>query len=104
MTLWDKVSLFFSFLMSFNLNINAEDIEKLKDDDIITYGLKQLTESHPALARPLLTERDIYLTNVLQRIPASTIVAVVGMMIGIFSESFRRKRARERNCKRLGLC
>jgi pheromone shutdown-related protein TraB len=80
MGLWTKVKLFAEFLTSVgNLEeIKEEDIEKLKEQDVLEALLTEIGESLPELRRILIDERDRYLAYKIRTAPGKKIVAVVG--------------------------
>jgi pheromone shutdown-related protein TraB len=80
MGLWTKVKLFAEFLTSVgNLEeIKEEDIEKLKEQDVLEALLAEIGESLPELRRILIDERDRYLAYKIRTAPGKKIVAVVG--------------------------
>jgi pheromone shutdown-related protein TraB len=80
MGLWTKVKLFAEFLSSVgNLEeIKEEDIEKLKEQDVLEALLAEIGESLPELRRILIDERDRYLAYKIRTAPGEKIVAVVG--------------------------
>jgi pheromone shutdown-related protein TraB len=80
MGLWTKVKLFAEFLSSVgNLEeIKEEDIEKLKEQDVLEALLAEIGESLPELRRILIDERDRYLAYKIRTAPGKKIVAVVG--------------------------
>jgi pheromone shutdown protein TraB len=55
-----------------------EDIERMKNSDVITEMVKELSTEFPSLVGPLITERDQFLACKLRSCPGDTIVAVVG--------------------------
>jgi len=58
----------------------AETIEQLKDSDMLTKMIEELSEECPPLRTTLITERDLYLTHTLRNaaMKFETVVAVVG--------------------------
>ena len=59
-------------------DITAEDIEKLKEGDMLEMALKTMGESLPDLKVILIDERDQYLSHSITHAPGHKIVAVVG--------------------------
>jgi pheromone shutdown-related protein TraB len=80
MGLWAKVKLFAEFLSSVGdlEEIKEEDIEKLKERDVLEALLAEIGESLPELRRILIDERDRYLACKIRTAPGENIVAVVG--------------------------
>jgi pheromone shutdown-related protein TraB len=80
MGLWTKVKLFAEFLSSVGdlEEIKEEDIEKLKERDVLEALLAEIGESLPEVRRILIDERDQYLAYKIRTAPGKNIVAVVG--------------------------
>jgi pheromone shutdown-related protein TraB len=80
MGLWTKLKLFAQFLASVGEadKIQEEDIEKMKDKDVLETLLSEIGEAFPELRRILIDERDQYLTHKIRTAPGKKIVAVVG--------------------------
>ncbi|CAB5141022.1 Pheromone shutdown protein [Olavius algarvensis associated proteobacterium Delta 3] len=80
MGLWGKLKLVFQLLMSLGDvdEIEEEDIEKMKQEDILESLLAEVGKSLPQLKEILIDERDLYLTEKIRSAPGNTIVAVVG--------------------------
>ncbi|MDA8017897.1 MAG: TraB/GumN family protein [Thermoanaerobaculia bacterium] len=58
--------------------ISEEDLEKLKEQDVLNELMNQLGEQHPALKRVLIDERDAYLSHKIAQAEGDSLVAVVG--------------------------
>ncbi len=80
MGLWEKLKLFVSLLFSFGASedIDENDIENMKQEDILQTLLKDVKKSHPIIERTLIDERDRFLAEKIRSAPGETIVAVVG--------------------------
>ncbi len=80
MGLWSKLKLLFQFLLSFGQieDISEEDIEKMKQEDVLQSLLADVGKSLPVLKDILIDERDLYLTHKIRTAPGKKIVAVVG--------------------------
>jgi pheromone shutdown-related protein TraB len=59
-------------------SIEKEDIEKMKEKDVLEALLAELGDLLPELRRVLIDERDLYLTEKIRTAPGRRIVAVVG--------------------------
>lgn len=59
-------------------DIEKEDIEKLKEQDVLETLLSELGKTLPDLQRVLIDERDQYLAHKIRTAPGKKIVAVVG--------------------------
>lgn len=59
-------------------DINEEEMEKLKDQDMLTIVLSEFAKSFPGLKETLIDERDKYLAQKIKHSPGEKIVAVVG--------------------------
>jgi len=80
MGLWPKVKLLAQLLVSFGdvEDIQKEDIEKMKQKDVLEALLAELGDLLPELRRVLIDERDLYLAAKIRTAPGKRIVAVVG--------------------------
>ncbi|HLR52237.1 MAG TPA: TraB/GumN family protein [Candidatus Avamphibacillus sp.] len=58
--------------------ISEEELEKMKTQDTINAMLNEFTEAFPKLKRPLIDERDQYLSQKIKNAPGEKIVAVLG--------------------------
>ncbi len=80
MGLWSKVKLLFQLVLSMGKidEIKEEDIEKMKQEDVLHTLLSDVGKSLPILKDILIDERDQYLTYKIRTAPGNKIVAVVG--------------------------
>lgn len=80
MGLWDKLKLLFQIILSFGESneISAEDVEKMKEQDVLTAVLADIGQSFPVVSRIIIDERDQYLAQKIREAPGEKIVAVVG--------------------------
>ena len=80
MRLRSKLKLFFQLLGSVGEldSLSQEDVEKMKNRDILETLLLELGEAHPEITRSLIEERDQYLAEKIRTAPGDRIVAVVG--------------------------
>jgi pheromone shutdown-related protein TraB len=80
MGLWSKIKMIFQLILSFGEieEISPEDIEKLKQKDVLETILTEVGESHPEIRNTLIDERDRYLAEKIRQAPGKKIVAVVG--------------------------
>ena len=80
MGLWAKLKLMFQMLLSLGevQDIEEEDIEKMKQEDVLETLLSEIGESMPELREILINERDAYLSQKIKTAPGKKIVAVVG--------------------------
>jgi len=80
MGLWSKVKLLFQLILSIGKidEINEEDIEKMKQEDVLHSLLSDVGKSLPILKDILIDERDQYLAQKIRTAPGNKIVAVVG--------------------------
>jgi pheromone shutdown-related protein TraB len=80
MGLWDKIKLLFQLVLSMGKidDISEEDIEKMKQEDVLETLLADVGKSLPVLKDILIDERDRYLTHKIRTAPGNKIVAVVG--------------------------
>lgn len=80
MGLWEKIKLMFSLIFSMGASdeIEEEDIEKMKQEDMLTTLLADVKKTHPIIERSLIDERDRFLAEKIRSAPGQKIVAVVG--------------------------
>lgn len=58
--------------------ITEEEMEQMKEQDMLDSMLKELTENFPRLKKPLIDERDQYLAQKIKKAPGEKVVAVLG--------------------------
>jgi pheromone shutdown-related protein TraB len=80
MGFWSKIKLIFQLTLSLGQldEIKEEDIEKMKQQDVLETLLAEVGKSLPALKSILIDERDQYLAEKIRTAPGNRIVAVVG--------------------------
>ena len=80
MGFWEKFKFMSSIIFSFGStdNIKEEDIEKMKEVDIIQTILNDVKKTHPIMGEVLINERDQFLAENIRTAPGENIVAVVG--------------------------
>ncbi len=80
MGLWGKIKILFQLLLSVGKidEISEEDIEKMKQEDMLQTLLSDVKKSLPVLGKILIDERDRYLAHKIKEAPGKKIVAVVG--------------------------
>jgi len=80
MGLWGKIKILFQLLLSVGKidEISEEDIEKMKQEDMLQTLLSDVKKSLPVLGNILIDERDRYLAHKIKEAPGKKIVAVVG--------------------------
>jgi pheromone shutdown-related protein TraB len=80
MGLWGKIKLMFQLILSLGEveDISEEDIEKMKQADVLESLLAEVGKSLPVLKNILIDERDQYLAAKIRNAPGNKIVAVVG--------------------------
>lgn len=59
-------------------DISEQELEEMKNQDMINAMLQEFTESFPKLKEPLIDERDQYLAQKIKSAPGEKIVAVLG--------------------------
>jgi len=80
MSLWTKIKLLTQFFTSIGEvdSIKEEDIEKMKNKDVLEALLSEIGETLPEIRRILIDERDQYLAYKIKTAPGKRVVAVVG--------------------------
>jgi len=77
---WGKMKMLSAMLASVftNEKLSAEDIEKLKEKDVLQSMMEELSDFLPAAKAVLIDERDLYLAARIYEAEGKRIVAVVG--------------------------
>jgi len=80
MGFWSKLKLLFQLIVSIGEvdEISEEDIEKIKQEDVLETLLADVGKSLPVVKDILIDERDRYLAHNIKIAPGNKIVAVVG--------------------------
>ena len=80
MSFWEKTKVISQlvFAAGSNEDISEEEIERLKQTDVLETLLDEIGKTHPDLKNVLITERDKYLSCKIKNAPGKNIVAVVG--------------------------
>lgn len=80
MALWDKIKLIFQLVLSMGEidEIKEEDIERMKQEDVLQTLLSDVGKSLPVLKNILIDERDQYLAHKIRTAPGNKILGVVG--------------------------
>ena len=78
--LWDKLKIIFQLALSLGDvdEISEEDIEKMKQEDMLQALLSEVEKSLPVVRKILIDERDRYLAQKIKSAQGDSIVAVVG--------------------------
>lgn len=78
--LWDKLKIIFQLALSLGdvEDISEEDVEKMKQEDMLQSLLSEVEKTLPVLREILIDERDRYLAQKIKTAPGDKIVAVVG--------------------------
>lgn len=80
MSLWTRLKLIFQLVLSMGEmeEIQSDEVERLKQQDVLETVLAEVGQSMPSLRRTLIDERDQYLAAKIRSAPGKKIVAVVG--------------------------
>ena len=80
MGFWSKMKVLPDALLSLFVTdeITEEEIEKLKQHDVLELALQTIGEKLPGLKTTLIDERDLYMAHTIGHAPGARIVAVVG--------------------------
>ncbi len=80
LNLWQKTKLLFQLLLSMSEadDIDAEQIEALKQKDVLDAVLSEIGQDLPTIRTTLIDERDLYMAAKIRSAPGTKIVAVVG--------------------------
>ncbi|MBF0236377.1 MAG: TraB/GumN family protein [SAR324 cluster bacterium] len=80
LSFWEKTKLLNQLVMGLFIHeeITEDEIEKLKEVDMMTQAMQQLADHFPQIKQTLIDERDQYMAEKLRQIEGNKIVAVVG--------------------------
>lgn len=80
LSFWEKMKLFTQMLLSVfeSPEISKEEVEELKNKDILTEAIEMLAKSFPGIKSVLIDERDRFQASKIMEAEGETIVAVVG--------------------------
>jgi len=80
MGFWEKVKLLFQLVLSvWEIDeISENDIEKMKEQDVLESLLSDVGKSMPVMKKILIDERDRYIAHKIRSAPGEKIVAVLG--------------------------
>lgn len=82
MNIIEKAKLFYSILAGFfgneKENITKEVVEKLKQKDVMSGLMQELSSEMPSIKKVLVDERDVYIANKILSAEGKKVVAVVG--------------------------
>ena len=80
MSPWNKIKLLAQLVFSLGSvdEISAEDVERMKQEDVLESLLSDIGRSLPVVRHVLIDERDQYLAHKIRTAPGQRIVAVVG--------------------------
>ncbi|MFH0970782.1 MAG: TraB/GumN family protein [Candidatus Diapherotrites archaeon] len=82
-SLWEKLKLGGSLIMGLfgdnNETINEKKIEEMKESDLVTKLMLELSKQYPKLKKTLVDERDAYIAHSLIQSPGKKIVGVIGI-------------------------
>ena len=79
-TFWDKIKLIGGIISACfdDEDLSEEDLDKLKQTDMLTAALNDISKEFPKFAESLIFERDKYLTAKIREANGKKIVAVIG--------------------------
>lgn len=77
---WGKIKLFFQLVLSLVVDeeISEEEMEKMKNEDMLTIVLTELSRSFPRFKSIIIDERDKYLAQKIKESQGNKVVAVLG--------------------------
>eukprot|EP01126_Amoeba_proteus_P032789 TRINITY_DN3201_c0_g2_i5.p1 TRINITY_DN3201_c0_g2~~TRINITY_DN3201_c0_g2_i5.p1 ORF type:complete len:192 (-),score=19.21 TRINITY_DN3201_c0_g2_i5:104-679(-) len=77
---WEKIKFIVYIIVASFQGITDEDIEQLmKDSDLVSKMLEEVAVRFPGMSKPLIDERDQYLSYTLSHAPGPVVVGVVGL-------------------------
>ncbi len=75
----EKIKLFLSFFSDDDESaITSEDIEAMKEQDVLESALSAMSSEFPSIKRILLDERNAIMADAIRKSPAKTLVVVIG--------------------------
>ncbi|MGO9146100.1 MAG: TraB/GumN family protein [Desulfomonilia bacterium] len=80
LSLWKKMKLIYASLLAIfeAEEINEKDIEKLKEQDVLTTAVEEMAKYAPTIKEVLIDERDAYMARKLADISTGRVLAVIG--------------------------
>lgn len=80
MRFWSKIKFISEMFLSLFMtdDISEEDIEKLKQHDMLEMALETIGKKMPEVKKTLIDERDAFLTHRIRNVSGKKVVAVVG--------------------------
>ena len=81
LSLWEKIKLMGQLVGSivFTPKINEKEIEKMKEKDLLSGMIEELSQHFPRVKQVLIDERDQYLATKMARVAGKNILAVIGI-------------------------
>jgi pheromone shutdown-related protein TraB len=81
LSLIERLRLLFSSLLSIFAaeDLSEEDVEQLKQQDMLTAALDEIAKKTPVIKRVVLDERDVYMAKKISDLEGKKVLAVVGM-------------------------
>jgi len=79
LTSYEKLKFGVWIILSSFREITEKDVELMKESDILTTVIEELSNQFPGILRALVYERDEYLAHVLTQLPGPVCCAVVGL-------------------------
>ncbi|TFB14621.1 TraB/GumN family protein [Filobacillus milosensis] len=82
-----------------NEEISEEELERMKSQDMLDSVLQEFSQSFPRLKKPLIDERDQYLSQKIREAPGDKVVAILGAahVPGVKEEIHRENNLKELN-------
>jgi len=81
LSLWQRLNFISSILGSLFVKgeeIDADTVEKMKEQDHLETAMEEFADSFPGIREPLITERDTYLAEKIKSAKGKRVLAVVG--------------------------
>ena len=81
LSLWEKIKLMGQLVGSivFTPKIDEKEIEKMKEKDLLSGMIEELSQHFPRVKQILIDERDQYLATKMVRVAGKNILAVIGI-------------------------
>ena len=75
---YEKIKFILQFVYEFNFDIKAADVERMKNSDLLTEIIEEVSREFPSLIKPILQERNQFLAQALKIARGPVVVGIVG--------------------------
>lgn len=82
MSVREKIKLITSLMGDNDIDLSEEDIEHLKNQDVLNNALEEISSQFPNVHQILVTERDQYMAQSIKQAPGKNVLAIIGAAHG----------------------